>query len=288
MSGTLLEKFVLKVREHGVGSACAKAASWLIFKGKAAIGWEDQIQQRRLLISRQLDERFGSCVKYGPFRGLKLSKATWWGTTDRAGMLLGLYEQEVLSALANVPLEYRRSFIELGAADGYYAVGVLVNGLFDRSYCFEISERGQKAVAANAELNGVSSRVQIYGIADQDFHATLPPSAMGNSTLLIDIEGAEFDILTPEMFERFSRSVIIVELHDHFFADAQQRIDRLGGLCANAFRIDELTTTARDLSVFAELKQFCDTDRWLICSEGRRAMPHWYVLTPLAPQMSVS
>lgn len=267
-----------------MASACAKAAGWLIYRAKTSIGWEDQIQQRRLLISRQLDVRFASEVKYGPFRGLKLSKATWWGTTDRAGMLLGLYEQEVLSALANIPLEYRRSFIELGAADGYYAVGVLVNGLFERSYCFEVSERGQKAIAANAALNGVSSRVQIHGIADSEFHAVLPPSAISNSTLLIDIEGAEFDILTPEMFERFSSSVIIVELHDHFFADAQQRIDRLRNLCANAFRIDELTTTARDLSVFPELRQFGDTDRWLICSEGRRAMPHWYVLTPLALQ----
>jgi hypothetical protein len=284
MSSALLEKFALKLKEHGVASACAKAANWLIFKGKASIGWEDQIQQRRLLISKQLDERFGSQVKYGPFRGLKLSKATWWGTTDRAGMLLGLYEQEILSVLANIPLEYRRSFIELGAADGYYAVGVLVNGLFERSYCFEISERGQQAIAANAELNGVGPHVQIRGIAETDFHAMLPPSAIGNSTLLIDVEGAEFDILTPETFERFANSIIIIELHDHFFADAQQRLERLKRMCANAFRIDELTTTSRDLSVFPELKQFTDTDRWLICSEGRRAMPHWYVLTPLALQ----
>lgn len=284
MSSALLEKFALKLREQGIASACTKAVSWLIFRLKTSVGWEDQIQQRRLLISRQLDERFGSQVKYGPFRGLKLSKATWWGTTDRAGMLLGLYEQEVLSALASVPVRYRRSFIELGAADGYYAVGVLVNDLFERSYCFEISERGQKAIAANAALNGVSSRVQIHGVAEADFHTALPESATGNSVLLIDIEGAEFDVLTAKTFERFANSVIIVELHDHFFADATQRLERLRSICASAFRIDELTTTNRDLSVFPELKQFSDTDRWLICSEGRRAMPHWYVLTPLAHQ----
>ena len=284
MNSPLFGKFVLKLKEQGIAPACAKAVSWLIFKLKTSIGWEDQIQQRRLLISRQLDERFGSQVKYGPFRGLKLSKATWWGKTDRAGMLLGLYEQEVLSALANVPVRYRRSFIELGAADGYYAVGVLVNDLFERSYCFEISERGQKAITANAALNGVSSRVQIHGIAEMNFHTALPESATGDSVLLIDIEGAEFDILTAKTFERFTNSVIIIELHDHFFADAPQRLERLRSICANVFRIDELTTTARDLSVFPELKQFSDTDRWLICSEGRRAMPHWYVLTPLAHQ----
>lgn len=284
MNSALFEKFVLNLKEQGIAAACAKGAGWLIFRLKTSLGWEDQIQQRRLLISRQLDERFGSQVKYGPFRGLKLSKATWWGTTDRAGMLLGLYEQEVLSALANVPARYRRSFIELGAADGYYAVGVLVNDLFERSYCFEICERGRKAIAANAELNGVSSRVQIHGIAEADFHTALPESAIENSVLLIDIEGAEFDILTAQTFERFANSVIIVELHDHFFTDATQRLERLRNICASGFRIDELTTTTRDLSVFPELKQFSDTDRWLICSEGRRAMPHWYVLTPRTNQ----
>jgi hypothetical protein len=284
MSDALFGKFVLSLKKQGIASACARAASWLIFKLKASIGWEDQIQQRRLLISKQLDERFGSQVRYGPFRGLKLSKAIWWGTTDRAGMLLGIYEQEVLSALASVPARYRRSFIELGAADGYYAIGVLVNDLFERSYCFEVSIRGQKAIAANAALNGVSSRVQINGIAEADFHTALPEPAISNSVLLIDIEGVEFDILTAQTFERFANSVIIVELHDHFFADGQQRLDRLRGLCANLFRIEELTTTARDLSPFPELKQFSDTDRWLICSEGRRAMPHWYILTPLAHQ----
>lgn len=280
MSEALLGRFVRKVKEQGVASASVRAVSWLTFKLKTSVGWEDQIQQRRLLISRQMDERFGSQVRYGPFQRLKLSKAIWWGTTDRAGMLLGLYEQEVLSALASVPVRYRRSFIELGAADGYYAVGVLVNDLFERSYCFEISARGQKAIAANAALNGVSSRVQIHGIAEADFHTVLPESAIDNSVLLIDIEGKEFDILTSKTLERFANSVIIVELHDHFFADAQQRLGRLRDLCASLFRIDELTTTGRDLSPFPELKQFSDTDRWLICSEGRRAMPHWYVLTP--------
>ena len=284
MSRALVGKFTRKLNEQGVAAACADALRWPMFKLKASVGWEDQIQQRRLFISKQLDERFGSRVKYGPFQGLKLSKVIWWGTTDRAGILLGLYEREVLATLANVPAQYRRSFIELGAADGYYAVGVLANNMFERSYCFEISERGQKAIAENAALNGVIGRIDIHGIAEKDFHTVLPASALDNSVLLVDVEGAEFDILTAETFARFARSIIIIELHDHFFPDAQPRLARLRQACAGTFHIAELTTTGRDLSVFPELRQFSDTDRWLICSEGRRALPHWYVLTPLADE----
>ena len=79
---------------------------------------------------------------------------------------------------------------------------------------------------------------------------------------------------------RFSKSVIIVELHDHFFADGAARLERLRSDAERVFDIEELTTTSRNLSEFPEVKAFSDTDRWLICSEGRRAMPHWYVMMP--------
>ena len=73
-------------------------------------------------------------VAYGPFKGLKFSSDAWWGR-ERASMILGLYEQEVLESLTNIPKKYK-SFIDLGAADGYYGIGVLVNNLFENSICF--------------------------------------------------------------------------------------------------------------------------------------------------------
>lgn len=276
----LFEKFAQRLRGDGLVSACAAAATWLANRTKALVGCGDQIQRRRLQLSALLNDRFGATVRYGPFRGLQLGNSTWWGNTDRAGMLLGVYEQEVLSTLERISAERRRSFIELGAADGYYGVGVLVNNLFERSYCFELSEKGQRTIAINAALNDVESRVQVFGTATSDFHTLLPPIVVDNCVLLVDVEGAEFDILITETFRRFAKSIIIVEMHDHFFPDAQRRVSRLRKDCEALFDIEELTTTGRDMSKFPELKEFSDTDRWLICSEGRRAMPHWFVMTP--------
>lgn len=280
VTNELFEKFTLLLREDGVFSAAKRAHSWMVSKIKKSIGLGDQIQARRLQLSRQLDKALSSTVKYGPFKGLSFSGLSWWGSTDRAGMLLGIYEQEVLSTLESIPPQYRKSFIDLGAADGYYAIGVLVSNLFETSYCFEISDKGRGAIETNAALNGVEGRVHVYGIAEKDFHRKVPDSALCNSVLLVDIEGAEFEVLSAETFKRFSNSIIIIELHDHFFPDGQQRLERLRGAIGDAFHIEELTTTKRDLSVFPELREYGDTDRWLICSEGRRALPHWYVLRP--------
>ena len=76
-------------------------------------------------------------------------------------MILGLYEQEVLESLTNIPKKYK-TFIDLGAADGYYGIGVLVNNLFENSFCFESTERGQNVIRENAKLNGVADKILIY------------------------------------------------------------------------------------------------------------------------------
>lgn len=280
MNTDLIDKFKQDCHSRGMAAAMSAVLRWFVNRLKELIGLGDQIQKRRLELSVMLNERFSATVRYGPFKGLQLSRDIWWGKTDRASMLLGLYEQEVLNSVQVAAAKKRRSFIELGAADGYYGVGVLVSGMFERSYCYEISEAGRETIARNAALNGVESLVEIRGAADPQFFALLPETVSDNCVLLVDIEGAEFDILTADVMHRFSKSVIIVELHDHFFADGAARLERLRGDAGRIFDIEELTTTSRDLSKYIELRTFSDTDRWLICSEGRRAMPHWYVMTP--------
>jgi hypothetical protein len=279
MNVGLINKFNKDCRSLGLVSAMTAVLRWFINRLKELIGLGDQIQNRRLKLSALLNERFSATVCYGPFKGLQLSRKIWWGKTDRAGMLLGLYEQEVLKSVKNAAA-MSRSFVELGAADGYYGVGVLVGGMFCRSYCYETSKAGRETIARNAVLNGVQSRVEIRGAADALFYERLPKSVPDNCVLLVDIEGAEFDIFTTEVIRCFSKSVIIIELHDHFFADGASRLARLRSDAERVFDIEELTTTGRDLSVFPELRTFSDTDRWLICSEGRREMPHWFLMTP--------
>lgn len=219
-------------------------------------------------------------VKYGAFKGLKFSTQTWWGGTDRASMLLGLYEQEVLLSLQQLPKKYRY-FIDVGAADGYYGVGVIVGKLFEKSWCYEISEKGQATIRANGELNNVSHRIAIRGKADNNFSKEFSLEDAAASVLFVDIEGAEFDLLNEELFEKFKHSVIFIELHNWFFHNGDERLNTLKIHAEKFFKITTLTTTSRDLSVFDELQELSDTDRWLICSEGRGRLMIWWRLDPL-------
>src|SRR5262249_29234565 len=191
----LIKKFIDRAGEKGLGEAISTSLSYLKWKLKYLLGQvhRDPIHERRLQLSSEIDRLLNSTVSHGPFKGLRLLPGVWWGNTDRASMLLGLYEQEILQSLTQIPSTHR-TFIDVGAADGYYGVGVVINNRFDRSYCFEASEAGQAIIRKNAELNGVLDRVSVHGVANRTFYLTLPRMILSKSVLFLDVEGAEFEL----------------------------------------------------------------------------------------------
>lgn len=95
--------------------------------------------------------------------------------------------------------------------------------------------------------------------------------------ILIDIEGGEFDLLTPEVLERLTGATLIVEAHD--FGHNDGRLPELVKRVGRYFDVQEITTGSRDLSGFPFLRSWSDDDRWLMCSEGRPQLMTWMVLT---------
>lgn len=240
----------------------------------------NHLMERRVQLGRLLAVEFGNTVRYGLFKGLRLPDKTRWGKGGDVGsMLLGLYEQELLEAFRVLPRSHN-VLIDLGAANGYYGLGVLVNGRFEFSYCFERSEPAREIIATTAELNGLTGRVQILGNAAQGFwHSVRQP--LSQCVLLVDIEGGEFDLLDDELLAAFSGAILFVELHDWFYPDGDEKLKRLRERASRHFRISELTTAARDLSQFPELSRLSDDDRWILCSEGRGQRMTWWRLDPI-------
>jgi hypothetical protein len=194
-------------------------------------------------------------------------------------MLLGLYEQEILASIIDVPSKYN-TFIDLGAADGYYGIGALISNRYETSYCFEMTELGRSLISKNATLNCVADRLFIHGIATKEFYKGFTAEQLSKSVILIDIEGAEFALIDEELLVSLKDSIIIIELHEWHVEDGDRKLEELRHNASRLFDVTRLTTTARDLSKFPELKYLNDTDRWLICSEGRGRLQTWYRLDP--------
>ncbi|MFS2154855.1 hypothetical protein ACCD05_27580 [Rhizobium sp. Rhizsp42] len=239
------------------------------------------VQRLRLQLSNSVGEFHKNKVARGPFKGLSLSTdLQWGGGLDKGSMILGLYEQEILNLLTEIPAKYR-TFIDLGAADGYYGVGVLVSKQFDTSYCYEMTERGRDVIAANAALNGVTDKVIIRGEATREFYNDIPAEVRDQSLVLIDIEGAEFDLVDADTFAAFSKAMIVIEIHDWLVQDGAGKMAKLRADAASTHRITEIKMGARDLSEISEVYSMPDTQRWLLCSEGRQRLMTWLRFDPI-------
>lgn len=238
----------------------------------------ETILQRRRRVSSEIYDLLGGVVKYGPFKGLSLAKNNWWGGGDFGSMLLGLYEKEILDFLFSERLAGFESFVDVGAADGYYAIGMLRSGRVKNAVCFELSEEGQRTIASNAESNSVSDRIEIFGAADRLFYQKLSDLDLAKTVVLVDAEGAEFEIFDDDSLAALKQATIVIEIHN-WVEDFWDKYTRFLTSAAALFNVEFIAPAVRDLTQFPELNDFTDDNRYLICSEGRPNVMRFMVLT---------
>ncbi|MCA3419753.1 MAG: hypothetical protein INF88_12730 [Roseomonas sp.] len=247
---------------------------------------QQAVEARRLMLGRLLYNRLQGIVSYGPLKGFRLNEQQVWGQGDLGPKLLGLYEQEVLERIAAKGKKWD-CVINLGAGDGYYGVGLVKSGLAARSFCFEQKDEGQAAIKHAADTNGVADRVSILGRADADFlnNPALHGIDLSHTLIIIDIEGGEFSLLTANLLKRLKDAELIVELHGRFIATNPNPEAAFLQRLAQYFRCDLFSMGQRDPSTITELSMLGDSDRWLLCSEGRPFLMRWVHCHPISRQV---
>ena len=237
------------------------------------------VKSRRKRVSRALFRRHAGVIQRGPFTGLALDGEANISQGMLALKIFGLYEHVVIEKIRE--LGPFADVVNIGAADGYFSLGLIKAGLAQRSICFEMTEAGRAAILRNAQRNGVADRVVILGKADADIAQHLAPTGFApqRSLVLCDIEGAEFEVLSAEFLKVLSGAVLIVELHDRIHSG---KPDRRDGLIANlpaGSRHEIIKSIPAPWSGIADIEALSDNDRALVTSEGRRAIGEWLVVT---------
>lgn len=238
---------------------------------------------RRKILGADLYRRFGGEVQYGPLKGSRLSNDATWGALDMGAMLLGLYEQPVQEHIARLA-KGKSLFVDIGSADGYFGVGVVASGLFDRSICFEIDPITRAGMMDVVALNGVGNKVTSFGAADSTLPSKLRSSGFlpEQAVILCDIEGAEFDLFNAELLDMLRGADIVMELHDWLVRDGDQKLAALIEAAKRHFSVGYIEQGPRDPTALPVLQDMPDDDRWLLCSESRPRAMRWLVLTPKA------
>jgi hypothetical protein len=153
----------------------------------------------------------------GPFRGMRITLSPL-SSRHLLGYILGSQELELREAIETMIARRYRTILNIGAADGYYAVGLAMRSPDTHVEAFEALPELHPVIEWTAAANG--ARVSIGGICTPEVLRARLAGAEGSTLIFMDIEGGEVELLDPRVVPELARADIFVETHDSFVADA--------------------------------------------------------------------
>lgn len=220
-------------------------------------------------------------VQGGPFKGMVFHSPT-------LPMLLGTYEMETAPAIERIREFGIAKVINIGAAAGFYAIGFA--RLFPQAsiHAFESEACLQAMMEDNEIRNAIPDRIVSHGlctITDVERLAGSP----GLSVVVIDVEGAELELLDPVKAPSLAQSLVFVELHDIHLPGCT---DTIRERFRETHEIQEYFSADRQLPAFpfhwmraALLRWIPGYQKALVASmgESRPGPQNWFLMLPKEP-----
>lgn len=190
--------------------------------------------------------------------------------------LLGTYEKELCSVIEQAIARRPQLVVDIGAAEGYYAVGLATRLPTARLVCFETQANYHYLLRELGSLNNITERLSILGsCTSRLLNETLERE---QSTLVIcDIEGTEDVLLDPATAPALRHADILVELHDLGTPGVSRR------LCERfkpTHTITKITSRPRRSEDWPLDPQVSWKKQNLYLSEHRPGLMDWFWMTP--------
>ncbi len=234
-------------------------------------------KHRCVLIQNTFIKNNGLSVLQGPFAGLNFLKTSAEGC--HIPKLLGCYEQPLLPYIEKAIEGEYQAVVNIGSAEGYYAVGMALrmpNAVF---HAFDLSDAARAFCYELAKSNNVSERVQIGSLFETgDFDKFRDVETL----ILCDIEGGEVDLLDPKAAPSLKKFDIIVEAHEGDYPGTiQALLDRFRETHSVEIIYDSGHRYLYDVpSWFLKLSHL---DQLLATWEWRSASTPWLIMTKIKP-----
>jgi hypothetical protein len=167
-------------------------------------------------------------VAQGPFRGMGYIPLAASGQAQVLPKLLGTYEKEIYPAVEEICRAGCDRIVVIGAAEGYYAVGLAWRNPGVELTGFESDASQRYYLRRMARCNGVRGRITIAGECTP---AVLAAALAGaeRAAVFCDCEGAEDVLLDPGRVPDLRRALILVETHEGMVPGVERRLlERFG------------------------------------------------------------
>ena len=219
------------------------------------------------MVASTLAKRSGTVVPHGPFAGMDYGVGAAEG--GAAARLLGIYEATLAPVFEQVIAGGYGLVIDVGCAEGYYAVGLARRMPGARVMARDSDPRAQDLCRELAALNGVADRVEVGGTLS---HASFDLCRAQKTFVLCDIEGGEDALLDPALAPGLTHADLLVEVHEGAARGLLSRLTQRFQRTHTVTRIDRALSPA---PLPGWMEELSDLDRLLAYWEWRAKPTPW-------------
>ncbi len=141
-----------------------------------------------------------------------------------APKFFGTYESQLHTQLFKLFETGYDDILDVGCAEGYYAVGFAMKSKDSTVHCFDINI---------ADLEFCSKMAQLNGVSNITYNSFCSPNTLinfqhrGRTLIFCDCEGYEIDLFTEEVVATLKTTDVLIEFHDlHNNAISKTLLDR--------------------------------------------------------------
>lgn len=272
-----------QIARNVIDAVVSNNAIWFVAAGLGVARLTRFAHARAMVVRRRIITSMGlPCrVAVGPFAGMVFPDLS-----DRGGgwmpRLLGTYESEIAGDVEQAIEAQPDLVIDIGCAEGYYAIGLALRIPHTHVDAYDIVETERQLCQNMARANFVADRVAVKRLCT--VQALLDTQLSQRCLIVCDCEGAERELITPEVVSHHRRSWFIIECHDHVhdgigraLADTLSRTHE----CRLVLSTSDAEKAVRNhVSALADSE--CQTVREFIYGERRPCTMSWLVAIPRA------
>jgi hypothetical protein len=223
--------------------------------------------------------RLGSRVLHGPFRGLTYASMESTGSS-LIPKLLGCYELELHHVLEHLFRHPLSSIVDVGCAEGYYAVGCALRCSQAKVFAFDTDPRARRLCAEMASRNEVTERVQVFGECTPELLRALPLGPC--SLVIVDCEGYESHLFDDAAILAMRDHFLLVECHDFIKPGVTNWLESRFSSTHRVLRIASASDLERAQIIgIPELAGMSPAERISAVAERRPCRMNWLFMTPV-------
>jgi hypothetical protein len=197
--------------------------------------------------------------------------------------LIGVYESELSGVMKSILKRRYKYSLDVGCAEGYYAVGLAVHGQVDQIMAYDISEKAQALCKEMAKENKVENKVTVLGDCGAEMLANFD---FGQRSLIIcDCEGYEKELFTIQNIYNLANCDILVEVHDFVDKEISHRLRQLFSMSHSVQCIKSISDSEKALKYkIPDIRESNYEIKYRLFREGRPEIMEWFFFEPKTVQ----